>query len=384
MFECDTDGRSNVVAGRLERFRDLDRRRSGRDPGRHWDEGVERRAASRALVLDWQGAAIMTTDCREAGLAFAEARPGAEERAPRMPVAPLLAFTAAILLVVPRSATPPAEMSPAAPAPSPLVAASPAAPLIDPTSEAVRPLNLLADPRVVAALSPPRPDWHRPSTQRPHPGGTPAARKTLGDTETFMKLDASLGPGSGHLAITGTGLNSHAAALGFNAGAAYKPGPIQFDLGLTGTQSGSWNALATGKLDAGKLTFTASRSESGSLETGLAPGQLAASVATNSEILSGVTLHGALNWSRNDGSATDTRSYSGGIDLSRDLGTELKLIGNASVTGSGTDTWLAMPAVSGSAGLQWSPGGGPALSASISDQIGGSYHLSMALARPFN
>lgn len=43
-----------------------------------------------------------------------------------------------------------------------------------------------------------------------------------------------------------------------------------------------------------------------------------------------------------------------------------------------------MPAVSGSAGLQWSPGGGSALSASISDQIGGSYHLSMAMARPFN
>jgi hypothetical protein len=288
---------------------------------------------------------------------------------------------------MPRSAAPPAETSPAAPAPKATVAttpATPAAPPIDPMSEAVRPLNLLADPRVIAALSPPRPDWHRPTTKRPHPGGTPAARKTLGDSETLMKLNASLGPGSGHLAITGTGLNSHAAALGFNAGAAYKPGPVQFDLGLNGTQSGSWNALATGKLNAGKLTFTATRSESGSLETGLAPGQLAASVAANSDITAGLSLHGTLNWSRNDGSATDTRSYSGGIDLSHDLGTELKLIGNASVTGSGTDTWLAMPAVSGSAGLQWSPGGGPALSASISDQIGGSYHLSMAVARPFN
>jgi hypothetical protein len=328
----------------------------------------------------------LTTDCRETRFVFAEARPRAGGRASRIPVAPLLAFTAAILLVVPRSATPPDETSPTLPAPAPKVpvAAVPAAPSVDPTSEAVQPFNLLADPRIVAALAPPRPEWHRPTTKRPHPGGTPAVRKTLGDTETLMKLDASLGPGSGDLTITGTGLNSHAAALAFNAGAAYKPGPIQFHLGLNGTQSGGWNALATGKLNAGKLTFTASRSESGSLETGLAPGQLAASVAANSEIVAGLSLHGTLNWSRNDGSATDTRSYSGGIDLSQDLGTELKLIGNASVTGSSTDTWLAMPAVSGSAGLQWSPGGGPALSASISDQIGGSYHLSMALARPFN
>lgn len=84
------------------------------------------------------------------------------------------------------------------------------------------------------------------------------------------------------------------------------------------------------------------------------------------------------------GSADDTRSYSGGLDLSHDLASELKLVGSASVSGSGTDSWLAMPAVSGSASLQWSPGGGSALSASISDQIGGSYHLSMAVVRPFN
>jgi hypothetical protein len=343
-----------------------------------------RRFEGEGLEPDWQGAAILTTDCRESRLVLVEARPRARGRVPRIPVAPLLAFTAAIVLVVPRGVTSPAETSPAAPAPNAPVAVASATTPIGPMSEVVRPLKLLADPRFVAALSPPRPDWHRPTTKRPHPGGTPAARKALGDNETLMKLATSLGSGSGHLALTGTGLTSHAATLGFDAGAAYLPGPIRFDLGLTGSQSGNWNARAAGKLDAGRLTFTASRSESGSLETGLAPGQLAASVAGSSEIVAGLSLHGALNWSRHDGSATDTRSYSGGIDLSHDLGTELKLIGNASVAGSGTDTWLAMPAVSGSAGLQWSPGGGPALSASISDQIGGSYHLSMAVARPFN
>jgi hypothetical protein len=254
----------------------------------------------------------------------------------------------------------------------------------DPAAAAVMPLDLLDDPRIVAALSPPRPDWQHLSTKRSHPAPVLAARRAPGATETLANWSASLGPGSGHLTITGTGLDSRAAALDVNAGAAYAPGPLHFDFGVTGGQSGNWNALATGKLDAGKLTFTASRSESGTFDTGLAPGQLAAGVAANSDLLAGLSLHGALNWSHSDGSANDTRSYQGDISLSHDLGRELKLVSEAAISGSANDTWLVAPVVSGSAGLQWTPGGGPALSAAISDQLGSSYRLSMAAARPFN
>jgi hypothetical protein len=332
---------------------------------------------------------LLTTDCRAVTRRdFPLARRKAMSHMPRVPLAALLALAAALILL-PRDGTAPASVSPAAhgqDAPARLTAAATSLKSAPVTSapKAVLPLDLLDDPRVVAALSLPHPDWQHLSTKRYHPAAASSTYKTPSGAETLANWDAKLGPGSGHLAITGTGLDSRAAALGFNAGAAYAPGPVHFDLGITGSQSGNWNALVTGRLSAGKLTFTASRSESGTLDAGLAPGQLAAGVAADSEIVAGLTLHGALNWSRSDGSADDTRSYQGGIAVSHDLGSELKLVGNASVSGSGTDTWLASPLVSGSAGLQWTPGGGPALSAAVSDQLGGSYQLSMAAARSFN
>jgi len=316
-------------------------------------------------------------------LDFPFTRHRAKARAPRVPLITLLALGAAVILL-PRDGAPPAaetQADQAYAAPSHLAAS--AAPAVA-ASGPVQPADLLDDPRVVAALSLKPLDWSHLSTKRYHPTAAPSTYKTPGDNETLASWSGDVGPGSGHLALTGAGLDSNAAALGFNADAAYAPGPVHFDLGVNGSQSGSWNALATGRFNAGKLTFTATRSESGTLNAGLSPGAIGASVTANSDIAAGLSLNAALNWSRSDGSADDTRSYQGGVAVTHDLGSDLKLVGSASITGSATDSWLATPLVSGSAGLQWAPGGGPALSAAVSDQIGSSYQLSMAAARSFN
>ena len=288
----------------------------------------------------------------------------------------------------------------AQPAPEPaqrvVITAQPAGPA---PASVPAPMDLFDNPEIAAALaaiaqpgvnalappmSPP-PDWNALVAAANHfsPPVPPAYRRP-GNAETLASWTGDVGEGSAHLAVIGNNLLSNATWLGVQAGASYAPAPFAFGMDVNGDQSGAWNAAASSQVAAGVLKFAASGRFASNIRSLVGSGQVGGSVSVSSAISESLSLDGALNWSRGLTSNSDVRGYQGTARVSRALGSDVKLIGTATVSGGASNTWVAPPQVYGSAGVQWTPGGGPALSASISDQFGGDYRLAMGASRPFN
>lgn len=260
------------------------------------------------------------------------------------------------------------------------------------------PLEMRSDPEIASALAaiaqsgadglapPPHtaPDWNRLAA-----GTLGVSRgttyRTAGNAETLATWGSDEGKRSARLAVTGNNLLSPTSAvLGVKAAASYVPGPYTVGLDWTGSQSGAWNGIASSQISAGNLKLGASGSFASSVTNLVGSGQVGGSVSASSAVTESLSLNGALNWSRGLTGTTDARGYTGTAQLSQPLGSDLKLVGTATVSGGVATIWAAPPQVLGNAGLQWTPSDGPAVSATVSDQLGGSYRLAMGANRSFN
>lgn len=106
-------------------------------------------------------------------------------------------------------------------------------------------------------------------------------------------------------------------------------------------------------------------------------------IGASTTIFNLVTLDGGVSWAHAEARAADTGSYHGTIQMSRQLAQDLKLTGELGVSASGQDMWATPADPYGTTGLQWSPGGGPPISASLTDHADGEYSIATALNRQF-
>ena len=260
--------------------------------------------------------------------------------------------------------------------------------------------DLLGDPDVAAALAaiaragesgvdvlappaPTTPDWNKLAAADDNvPGGTRSYQTPGSGQATLVSWNFATGDRSGHLAVTGANMLA-SASLGVNAGATLTPtGPVQLNVGLNGSENGAWNSLLSSQVALGKMKLTASGTYADKIGTQTDAGQLGYSVTAGSDLTDQLSVNGALNWSRADTSATDSRGYHGAVHLNRDLGSDLKLTGELGVSASGPQSWVLAPQGYATTGLQWAPGGSSVVSATLTDQSG-TYRLAAAAGHTF-
>jgi hypothetical protein len=260
---------------------------------------------------------------------------------------------------------------------------------------------LAADPELAAALSaiadagaagvdvlapppPATPDWNQLAAAETHATLTRRHYQAPGGgTATLASWSFGDGEHSGHLAVTGANMASdNSASLGLNAGATVKPGPVQLDFGLNGNDSGAWSGRVSSQMSVGKVQLTAASNYGATLGTPTDSGQLGYSLSASSSLTDQLSVNGALSWTRADLSLTDSRGYHGAVHLSHDLGRDLRLSSEMGVSASGDDSWGLQPQAYAMTGLNWTPRGGAAVSASITDQAG-AFSLATAARAPF-
>lgn len=238
----------------------------------------------------------------------------------------------------------------------------------------------------VLALPPPAaPDWNQRAAQADAvaPSGPPYQTPGNGSA-TLGAWTYAGGNRSANVAMTGSNLASDGSAtVGMNAGAALTPGPFQFNAGLGGSDSGAWNGLAGSQLALGRTKLNASSSLGGTIGT---PGsaQMGYAVSASDDVTDQISVNGGLNWSRPLTSDIGNWACQGALHLNHDLASDLKVIGELGVAANGADCWQVSPQAHATTGLLWTPGGGSAISTTLTDPFNGGYTLVTAASRPFN
>jgi len=238
----------------------------------------------------------------------------------------------------------------------------------------------------VLSLPPPdAPDWNQRAAEADGVASSERAYQTPGKgSATLATWTYTGGSRSANVAMTGSNLASdNSATVGMNAGATLSPGPLQFNAGLGGSDSGAWNGLAGSQLALGSAKFIASTSLGGTIGT---PGsaQMGYAVSASNDVTDQVSVNGGLNWSRGLTSDIGSWACQGALHVKHDLAGDLKAVGELGIAAGGPDCFEAQPQAHAMTGLQWTPGGGSAISASFIDPFNGTYTLATAASRPFN
>jgi hypothetical protein len=204
------------------------------------------------------------------------------------------------------------------------------------------------------------------------------------DPTTLASWNYADGNRSGHVSVVGSDFDSdNSASLSFNANASVATKPFQFSTALTGDDSGALNWLATSQYSFGKVKLTASGNYGSTLGAVGDTEQVGYGLSASTSLTDQLALNGGINWAHAEASPDDTRGFQGALHLTRQLDSNLKLTGELGVSGTGVDTWATPAEPYGSTGLEWTPGGGSAISASFTDNASGQYSLATALNRQF-
>ena len=238
---------------------------------------------------------------------------------------------------------------------------------------------------VLSAPPPAEPDWNKLAAEADRVATSETQYQTAGKGMSTLAAWAYAGANrSANVSMTGSNLVSDDfATLGANAAATFTPGPFQFNVGMGGSDSGAWNGLAGSQLALGALKFNAS-SNLGSTIGVPGAGQMGYAVSASDDLTDQVSVNGGLNWSRPLTSDLGNWAYQGALQLKHELTGDLKLVGELGVAASGPDYWEVSRQAHATTGMQWTPGGGSAISATFTDPFNGNYTLATAASRPFD